>query len=135
MLFIVSPLCSNWKKSFSRMLIQRTITNLRRVISRSYQRPPNRKKGFIMNWWDKNWNPFLSNGKPNYINLVKLSMLIALLNLNVYQLYLNKLAMEAGEETAADRIYDFTGIDIGFRSVTLGKKFKFEEETGEKVPE
>ena len=66
--------------------------------------------------------------------MTKLSMLLALLNLNVYQLYLNKLAMEAGEETAADRIYDFTGIDIGFRSVTLGKKPKCDEE-GEKIPE
>ena len=106
------------------------MTKVCRVISRPYLRPPDRKKGFIMNWWDKQWNPYFPNGKVNYINMAKLSMLIALLNLNVYQLYLNRLAMEAGEETAADRIYDFTGVDLGFRSVTLGKKPKCEEEEG-----
>ena len=116
------------------MLIQRTIRNFSRVISRRYQRPPDRKKGFVMSWSDKHWNPYFPNGKINFINMVKLSMLISLLNLNVYQLYLNKLSLEAGEETAADRIYDFTGIDIGFRSVTLGKKPKCDEE-GEKIPE
>ena len=115
------------------MLLERTIRNVSRVIFRSYHRPPDRKKGFIMKWWDRHWNPFLPNGKVNFINMVKLSMLIALLNLNVYQLHQNKLAMEAGEETAADRIYDFTGVDLGFRSVTLGKKPKCEEE-GEQIP-
>ena len=90
-----------------------------------------------MKWWDKQWNPYFPNGKVNYINMVKLSLLLALLNLNVYQLYLNKLAMEAGEETAADRIYDFTGLDIGFRSVTRGRKPKCEEEKeeGDKILE
>ena len=116
------------------MLLQRTIRNVSRVTSRSYQRPPDRKKGFIKIWWDKHWNPYFSNGKVNFLNMTKLSMLLALLNLNVYQLYLNKLAMEAGEETAADRLYDFTGLDIGFRSVTRGRKPKCEEE-GEKIPE
>ena len=115
------------------MLLQRTINNVSRVISRCYQRPPDRKKGFIMKWWDKHWNPYFSNGKVNVINMGKLSMLIALLNLNVYQLYQNKLRLEAGEETAADRIYDFTGLDIGFRSVTLGKNPKCEEE-GQQIP-
>ena len=84
-----------------------------------------------MTWWNKNWNPYHPNRKPNYINMLKLSMLISLMNLNVYQLYLNKLAFEAGEETAADRIYDFTGIDLGFRSVTVDRKPQCDEGNGE----
>lgn len=121
------------------MLLQRTIKNVGRVISRCYERPPDRKKwrkgerGFIMKWWDQHWNPYSSDGKVNFINMLKLSTLIALLNMNVYQLYDNKLRLEAGEETAADRIYDFTGLDIGFRSVTLGKNPKCEEE-GQQIP-
>ena len=108
------------------MILQRTLKHIIRVTSRHYQRPPSRKSWFFTKWWDKNWNPLLPNGNPNYINMFKLSLLITLLNLNVYELYRNKLAFEAGELTAADRIYDHVGIDLGFRSVSKGRKPKCE---------
>ena len=112
------------------MLFQRTIRNVILVTSRHYERPPTRKRGFFMKWWNNNWNPILPNGEVNYVNLVKLSILITLLNMNVYELYQNKLALEAGETTAADRIYDLVGIDLGFRSTTKGRKPKCEENFG-----
>ena len=103
-----------------------------RVTARQYQRPASRKKGFIMKWWDNNWNPMDPSGKPNYVNMLKLSLLITLLNLNVYELYRNKVALEAGEATAADNIYDQVGIDLGFRSVTKGRKPKCEQDLEER---
>ena len=93
---------------------------------RQYQRPSKAKiaskipKGF-QNSFDKNWNPFAPNGSIQHFNLWKLTAFIALVNLNLWEMYKNYSAYCKGEETSADQWYDRCGLDVGFRSKSAGR--------------
>ena len=98
---------------------------------RSYHRPPDRKRPWFLKYkppswfqrsYDKNWNPMGPDGSVKWFNLWKVSMILALIPLNCYEFYKVKVSMENGEETNADRLYNSYGIDLGFRSKTVGQE-------------
>lgn len=95
-------------------------------VIRCYHRPPDRKSYFIPTWFkknfDKNWNPRNPDGTVQHLNAFKCTLLIALLNLICIDAYRNKAAIDKGEYNGMDRAYDNYGIDIGLRSVTVGKE-------------
>ena len=93
---------------------------------RYYHRPPDRKTFFIPSWFkksfDKNWNPRNPDGTVQYLNAFKCTLLVSLLNLICIDVYRNKVRMDKGEYNGMDKAYDEYGIDIGMRSVTVGKE-------------
>merc|ERR1712098_55450 len=116
------------KKSFCRMQILKKIV-MQSI--RNYHRPPDRRRpgSFFMKFVpesykksiEQRWMPVAPDGSIRYLNALKLSALLALVNLNVYQIYQMKQAVANGELTASDYHWDKYGIDSGFRSVTKDK--------------
>ena len=107
---------------------------LRKVVTqtvRNYHRPPDRPRpGFFFLKFvpesykegiDKRWVPIAPDGSIRYFNALKLSALLALVNLNVYQIYQMRQQVENGEMTQSDVHWDKYGLDSGFRSVTKGQ--------------